>query len=131
MTGSVRRKPAKKDTLLSHCLARAFVADEGGEEAAAAKYGEQAERLSEVVSDAGCREDDAEGIQGRRLYRSVGHRHAVRRARCLFDHGVPALTGQRTNDRPTGVQRSFSELLAKRYETPNELARATRETPRH
>jgi hypothetical protein len=32
--------------LLAHCVARAVIADQGGNEAAAAKYGERAERLS-------------------------------------------------------------------------------------
>ena len=36
---------AKRDTILAHCIARAVVADAGGEEAAKAKYGEDAERL--------------------------------------------------------------------------------------
>ena len=37
---------AKTDTILSHCIARAVIAEAGGEEAAKAKYGENAERLS-------------------------------------------------------------------------------------
>ena len=37
---------AKKDSLLAHCLARAILAEEGGAEAAAAKYGPNAERMS-------------------------------------------------------------------------------------
>lgn len=36
---------AKTDTILAHCIARAVVADAGGEEAAKARYGEQAEAL--------------------------------------------------------------------------------------
>ena len=36
---------AKTDTILAHCIARAVVADAGGEEAAKAKYGENAEGL--------------------------------------------------------------------------------------
>jgi hypothetical protein len=35
---------AKTDTILAHCIARAVIADAGGEEAAQAKYGAQAER---------------------------------------------------------------------------------------
>lgn len=37
---------AKKDSLLAHCLARAVIDEQGGLEAAVAKYGEKAERLS-------------------------------------------------------------------------------------
>ena len=37
---------ARKDSLLAHCLARAMIDEQGGMEAAAAKYGERAERLS-------------------------------------------------------------------------------------
>lgn len=37
---------AKRDSLLAHCLARAIIAEEGGIEAATAKYGPKAERLS-------------------------------------------------------------------------------------
>jgi hypothetical protein len=37
---------AKKDSLLAHCLARAVIHEQGGLEAAAAKYGPKAERLS-------------------------------------------------------------------------------------
>jgi hypothetical protein len=36
---------AKTDTILAHCIARAVVAEAGGEEAAKAKYGEDAEGL--------------------------------------------------------------------------------------
>lgn len=36
----------KKDSLLAHCLARAVIHEQGGLEAAAAKYGPKAERLS-------------------------------------------------------------------------------------
>src|SRR6266498_1013734 len=36
---------AKTDTILAHCIARAVIADAGGEEAAQARYGEQAEAL--------------------------------------------------------------------------------------
>jgi hypothetical protein len=36
---------AKTDTILAHCIARAVIADAGGEEAARGKYGEQAEAL--------------------------------------------------------------------------------------
>jgi len=36
---------AKTDTILAHCIARAVVAEAGGEEAAQAKYGEKAEAL--------------------------------------------------------------------------------------
>ena len=34
---------AKTDTLLAHCIARAIIADAGGEEAARARYGDKAE----------------------------------------------------------------------------------------
>ena len=37
---------AKKDSLLGHCLTRAVIAEQGGIEAAVAKYGQKAERLS-------------------------------------------------------------------------------------
>src|SRR5215211_5440640 len=37
---------AKTDTILAHCIARAVIAEAGGEEAAAAKYGENAGGLS-------------------------------------------------------------------------------------
>jgi hypothetical protein len=45
VTSSVRRK-RRQDSLLAHCIARAVVAEQGGVEAATAKYGERAERLS-------------------------------------------------------------------------------------
>lgn len=45
MTGEVR-KAKRKDTLLAHCVARAMVADQGGEEAAVARFGSKAERLT-------------------------------------------------------------------------------------
>jgi hypothetical protein len=37
---------AKRDSLLAHCLARAVIHEQGGLEAAVAKYGSKAERLS-------------------------------------------------------------------------------------
>ena len=36
---------AKTETILAHCIARAVIASAGGEEAAQAKYGTEAERL--------------------------------------------------------------------------------------
>ena len=36
---------AKTETILAHCIARAVIASAGGEEAAQAKYGTQAQRL--------------------------------------------------------------------------------------
>ena len=41
----MRLAVAKTDTILAHCIARAVVADAGGEEAARERYGEQAEAL--------------------------------------------------------------------------------------
>ena len=41
----MRLAVAKTDTILAHCIARAVVADAGGEEAARARFGEQAEAL--------------------------------------------------------------------------------------
>jgi hypothetical protein len=41
----VRLPVAKTDTILAHCIARAVIAEAGGEEAAKAKYGQQAEVL--------------------------------------------------------------------------------------
>ena len=37
----------KKDSIIAHCLARAVIADAGGEEGAKAKYGEKAEVISQ------------------------------------------------------------------------------------
>jgi outer membrane cobalamin receptor len=37
---------ATKDSIFAHCVARAVIADQGGIEAATAKYGPKAERLS-------------------------------------------------------------------------------------
>jgi hypothetical protein len=37
---------ATKDSILAHCVARAVIAEQGGIEAATAKYGPKAERLS-------------------------------------------------------------------------------------
>ncbi len=37
---------AKKDSLLAHCIARAVIHEQGGLEAAVAKYGPNAERMS-------------------------------------------------------------------------------------
>jgi len=39
----VRLALAKTDTILAHCIARAIIAEAGGEAAAKARYGEQAE----------------------------------------------------------------------------------------
>ena len=45
VTRSVR-KQRRRDSLLAHCIARAVIAEEGGIEATAEKYGEGGERLS-------------------------------------------------------------------------------------
>jgi hypothetical protein len=41
----VRLAVAKTDTILAHCIAKAVIADAGGEGAARARFGEQAEAL--------------------------------------------------------------------------------------
>jgi hypothetical protein len=46
VTKIVRKPDPRRDSLLAHCIARAVIHDQGGIEAAAEKYGPNAERLS-------------------------------------------------------------------------------------
>ena len=46
MTKKDRKTVLRRDSLLAHCINRAVIHDQGGVEAAAEKYGPQAERLS-------------------------------------------------------------------------------------
>ena len=49
VTGSVRfGGGARKDSLLAHCIARAVIADAGGEEAARAKWGDDASGVARM-----------------------------------------------------------------------------------
>ena len=82
---------AKKDSLLAHCLARAVIHEQGGLEAAAAKYGPKAERLSKWRATATAVKVTPKGLAGCGLHRPVGDGDAGRGAGFVLDHGVPAV----------------------------------------
>jgi hypothetical protein len=112
---------AKKDSLLAHCLVRAVVAEEGGLDAAAEKFGPSAERLSKwaavkvaakvtpkasrvaafIVMWAAAMMDEHEDEFSITAYERYWHE------------------GERQTYR---LQKEFRELWPE-YETPNELAR--------
>ena len=121
MTGSVRKKPRKKDSLLSHCLARAFVAEEGGEEAAAAKYGERAERLRKwtAVKAAVRLTPKASRVAAFVIMWAIAMREEGRQEFSITEYQRFWNEGERQAYR---LQVEFRELWPE-FDTPNELAR--------
>ena len=121
MTGSVRKKPLKKDSLLSHCLARAFVAEEGGEDAAAAKYGERAERLGKwtAVKAAVRLTPKASRVAAFVIMWAIAMREEGRDEFSITEYQRFWNEGERQAYR---LQVEFRELWPE-FDTPNELAR--------
>jgi hypothetical protein len=121
VTGSVRKKPLKKDSLLSHCLARAFVAEEGGEEAAAAKYGERAERLGKwtAVKAAVRLTPKASRVAAFVIMWAIAMREEGRDEFSITEYQRFWNEGERQAYR---LQVEFRELWPE-FDTPNELAR--------
>lgn len=121
MTESVSKKPLKKDSLLSHCLARAFVAEEGGEEAAATKYGAQAERLTKwtAVKAAVRLTPKASRVAAFVIMWAIAMREQGRDEFSITEYQRFWNEGERKAYR---LQVEFRELWPE-FDTPNELAR--------
>jgi hypothetical protein len=121
VTDPVRKPSWKRDSLLTHCLARAVVHEQGGLEAAVEKVGPRAERLSKwgALKVAAKVTPKASRVAA----------FIIQWAIAMHDEGVDEFSitqyqrywneGERQTYR---LQREFRELWFE-YETPNELAR--------
>jgi hypothetical protein len=120
VTGAVRRKPQKKDALLTHCLARAFIADAGGEEAAAARYGERAQRLGKWAAVKGAVKltPKASRVAAFVIMWAIGMREEGRDEFSITEYQRFWNEGERQAYR---LQVEFRELWPE-FDNPNELA---------
>jgi hypothetical protein len=121
VTETVRRKPPKKDALLTHCLARAFVAEAGGEEAAAAKCGQRAERLGKWAAVKGAVKltPKASRVAACVIMWAIGMREEGRDEFSITEYQRFWNESERQAYR---LQVEFRELWPE-FDTPNELAR--------
>jgi hypothetical protein len=121
VTGSVRKKAPRRDSLLSHCLARAFVAGEGGEEATAAKYGERLDQLGKwgAVKAAVRLTPKASRVAAFVIMWAIGMREECRDEFSITEYQRFWNEGERKAYR---LQVEFRELWPE-FDTPNDLAR--------
>jgi hypothetical protein len=111
----------RKDSLLMHCLARVVVGDEGGMEAAAAKYGARAERMSkwDGLRLGVAATPKASRVAGFILFWAVAMRTEGKDEYSITEYQRFWCEGER---RAYRLQAEFRELWPE-FETPNELAR--------
>lgn len=121
MTNSVRELDRRRDSLLAHCIARAVLAQEGGAEAAAQKYGPHSDRLSKWagLKLAGRVTPKAGRVAAFIVMWAVAMREERRDEFSITEYERYWNEGERQAYR---VQREFRELWPE-FETPNELAR--------
>jgi hypothetical protein len=112
---------AKTDSVLAHCIARAVIAEQGGLEAAVAKYGPKAERLSkwEALKTAAKVTPKAARVGGFIIFWAVAMRIERREEFSITEYQRYWHEGERQTYR---LQKEFRELWPE-FETPNELAR--------
>ena len=112
---------AKKDSLLAHCLARAVIHEQGGLEAAVAKYGPNAERMSKWRATAMAVKvtPKASRVAGFIVLWATAMRVEELDSFSITEYQRYWHEGERQTYR---LQREFRELWPE-YETPNELAR--------
>ncbi len=120
MTDKVSKPDPRKDSLLSHCLMRAVVADEGGPEAATAKYGVGAPPISKwtgvkVVAKV---TPKASRVAGFIVLWAVAMMLEGRDEYSITEYERYWHEGERQTYR---LQKEFRELWPE-FETPNELA---------
>ncbi len=111
---------AKKDSLLSHCVARAAVAHEGGHDATVEKYGERAERLSkwEAVKLGLQATPKASRVAGFIIFWAIAMRQEGLNEYSITEYQRYWCEGERQAYR---LQADFRELWPE-FDTPNELA---------
>jgi hypothetical protein len=112
---------ARQDSLLAHCIARAIVAEQGGIEAAAEKYGPQAERLSkwEALKTGARITPKAARVAGFIILWAVAMKIEDRDEFSITEYQRYWHEGERQTYR---LQKEFRELWTE-HETPNEVAR--------
>jgi len=111
----------KKDSLLAHCLARAVIDEQGGLEAAVARYGPNAERLSKLRATATAVKvtPKASRVAGFIVLWATAMRIEERESFSITEYQRYWNESERQAYRR---QVEFRELWPE-YETPNELAR--------
>ncbi len=121
MTGSVRKPDRRRDSLLSHCIARAVIHDQGGIEVATEKYGPKAERLSKWAATMAVAK-----VTGKASRVSA---FIVMWAAAMRDEGAEEFSiteyqryWNESERRAYRLQAEFRELWPE-FETPNELAK--------
>jgi hypothetical protein len=110
-----------KDSILAHCIARAVIAEQGGIEAATAKYGEKAEHLSkwEALKTAAKVTPKASRVATFVVFWSVAMRLEGLDEFSITEYQRYWNENERQAYR---LQREFRELWPE-LQTPNELAR--------
>jgi hypothetical protein len=121
VTEDVRKKKSKRrDALLTHCVARAVIAEQGGLEAATERYGAKAERLSKWAAlRAGVRvTPKAARVAGFIITWAVAMREEGRESYSITEYQRFWNEGERQAYR---LQADFRELWPE-FETPDVLA---------
>jgi hypothetical protein len=121
VTRSVRKtSDARQDSLLAHCIARAVIADEGGVDAATAKFGQGAQRLSKWSAlRAGARATPkASRVASFIVQWAIAMREDGEETYSITAYQRHWAENER---RAYRLQKEFRELWPE-YETPNELA---------
>jgi hypothetical protein len=121
VTRNVRKPSRRRDSLLSHCLARAAVADYGGHDEAVEAMGAHAERLSKWSAlRVGVKvSPKAARVAGFIVLWAVAMRDEGRDGYSITEYQRYWNENERQAYR---LQKEFRELWPE-YETPNELAR--------
>jgi hypothetical protein len=121
VTGDVRKKSKRTDTLLAHCLARAVVEEHGGIEKAVATYGPRAEKLGKwgAIKVAVKVTPKASRVAGFIISWAVGMREDGRDEYSITEYQRFWNENERQAYR---LQSEFRDLWPE-YETPNDVAR--------
>jgi hypothetical protein len=121
VTGNVRKLSRRRDSLLSHCLARAVVADYGGHDEAAEAISPNAERLSKwSAMRVGVKvTPKASRVAAFIVQWAIGMRDEGQDGYSITEYQRYWNENERQAYR---LQKEFRQLWPE-YETPNELAR--------
>jgi hypothetical protein len=120
VTGNVSRRGRKLDSVLGHCLLRAFVGTQGGLDGAVEAWGANGERMSKwtALKTAGKVTPLASRVAAFIVMWAVAMRDEGRGAYSITEYRRYWNEGERQAYR---LQKEFRELWPE-YETPNELA---------
>lgn len=120
MTENVSRRTRKLDSILGHCLMRAFVGTQGGLEGAVEAWGPNGEKLSkwQALKTAGKITPLASRVAGFIVMWAVAMRDEGAETYSITEYQRYWSEGERQAYR---LQKEFRELWPE-FETPNELA---------